>query len=97
MATFDPDRVDLPLLLAVRDIRRDHGACTIGAVAERLRISKASAQDRIAGAIKRGHLVQSEVHGSLRIGPDIGSRLPIASGQAELVTLDEELLAARLV
>lgn len=91
---FDPDRVDLPLLLAVRDIRRELWACTHAEVANRLEISKASAQQRITAAVKRGHVKQSHLRGSVSIGDNIGvlTKVPVGGKSFYLLDLDGELL-----
>lgn len=105
MPRFDPDRVDLHLLHAIRDIRRLDGACTHDEIGRALGIAKPTAQVRIEGAQRRGHVKQSALHGSLRIGDRVGlveRRVLKGPGGTrldpiELVILNGELLEVRLV
>lgn len=60
---------DAEIMRAVRDCRREDGACTVPFVARRLNMSATGLDKRIQKLIAAGRLTRSEVPGSLRPTP----------------------------
>lgn len=95
--------VDLELLRVVRDLRMERGACTLREIGDALDLTIGGVQHRVDRALREGWLERSEVSGSLRIGPEVGTRYrtSIKAGpgiltRVEIRRIDREVLDVRM-